>query len=212
DRGSRFGAGTHSGQGSRVCSTGTSEPARTTASRRASMADRSQDILKRSRPPRVEVLYTQPEVESPVPYLELPFVIGVLADLSGQPVGAPPPLAEREFVRIDRDDFGRVMARFAPRVAFGVPNRLTDIPDERLRVDLRCDAMEDFEPDRVAARVPVLNELLGIRRKLVELLCRMEGNDALEKLLAEVLDDTGKKSAILAALEPTGAAPPPAPP
>ena len=160
------------------------------------MADSYQDKLKRVRPPRVKIDY-KVETEGAEPILELPFVVGVFADLSGQPKEANKPIKQRKFTPIDRDNFNDVMARAAPRVAFRVPNKVGDKPDELLNVELNFKKMEDFEPARVVEQVPVLNELLQMRKKLTELLGKMEGNDALEKLLGDVLGNTEKSQALL---------------
>jgi type VI secretion system protein ImpB len=171
------------------------------------MAESYQDKLKRVRPPRVRIDY-KVETEGAEPILELPFVVGVLADLSGMPKEANKPLKQRKFVPIDRDNFNDVMARAAPRVAFRVPNRVGDNAEELLNVELNFKRIEDFEPAQVAEQVPILNDLLQMRRKLTELLSKMEGNDALEKLLGDVLGNTEKKQALLDALsKPSGDAP-----
>src|SRR5438105_1201228 len=144
------------------------------------MAESYQDKLKRIRPPRVKI-DNKVETFGMEPLLELPFVVGIMADLSGMPKEANKPLKQRKFVPIDKDNFKDVMSRAAPRVAFRVPNQVGDKPDELLNVELQFKSMEDFEPGRVAEQVPVLNELLQMRKKLVELLGKMEGNDALER-------------------------------
>ena len=159
------------------------------------MAESYQDKLKRVRPPRVRIDY-KVETEGAEPILELPFVVGVFADLSGQPKDANKPLKQRKFTPIDRDSFNDVMARAAPRVAFRVANKVGDKPDELLNVELNFKKMEDFEPGRVVEQVPVLNELLQMRKKLTELLGKMEGNDALEKLLGDVMGNTEKQQAL----------------
>jgi type VI secretion system protein ImpB len=163
------------------------------------MAESYQDKLKRVRPPRVRIDY-KVETEGAEPILELPFVVGVMADLSGQPKEANKPLKQRKFTPIDRDNFDDVLAKSNARVAFRVPNKVGDNPEELLNVELNFKNMQDFEPTRVAEQVPVLNELLQMRKKLTELLGKMEGNDALEKLLADVLGNTEKKQALLDAL------------
>lgn len=163
------------------------------------MADSYQDMLKKRRPPRVRIDY-KVETEGAEPILELPFVVGVLADLSGQPKEANKPLKQRKFTPIDRDNFNDVLARANARAAFRVPNRLGDNPDEQINVELNFKTMEDFEPARMAEQVPALNELLQMRKKLTELLGKMEGNDALEKMLGEVLANTEKKQALMDAL------------
>lgn len=163
------------------------------------MAEGYQDKLKRIRPPRVKI-DNKVETFGMEPLLELPFVVGIMADLSGMPKEANKPLKQRKFVPIDRDTFNDVMERAAPRVAMRVPNKVGDKPDELLPVELQFKSMDDFEPGRIAEQVPVLNELLQMRKKLVELLGKMEGNDALEKLLADVIGNTEKKQALLAEL------------
>jgi type VI secretion system protein ImpB len=163
------------------------------------MAESYQDKLKRVRPPRVRIDY-KVETEGAEPILELPFVVGVMADLSGQPKEANKPLKQRKFTPIDRDNFDDVLNKSNARVAIRVPNRLGDNPDELLNVELNFKRMEDFEPTRVVEQVPVLNELLQMRKKLTDLLGKMEGNDALEKLLGDVLGNTEKKQALLDAL------------
>ena len=163
------------------------------------MADSYQDTLKRVRPPRVRIDY-KVETEGAEPVLELPFVVGVMADLSGMPAEANKPVKQRTFAAIDRDNFNQVMARATPRVAIRVANKVGDKPDELLNVELKFNQLSDFEPGRVAEQVPVLNELLQMRKKLTELLGKMEGNDALEKLLQDVLGNTEKKQALLDAM------------
>jgi type VI secretion system protein ImpB len=166
------------------------------------MPDSYQDMLKTRRPPRVRIDY-KVETEGAEPILELPFVVGVVADLSAMSDQEKKALKQRKFVPIDRDNFNDVMARSAPRVAFRANNKLGDNPDELLNVELRFRSMEDFEPARIAEQVPALNELLTMRKKLTELLGKMEGNEALEKLLQDVLGNTEKKQALMSAMAPT---------
>lgn len=157
------------------------------------MSESYQDKLKRVRPPRVRIDY-KVETEGAEPILELPFVVGILADLSGMPADPLKPLKQRTFASIDRDNFNSVMSKAAPRLAFRVPNRLGGDPNEQLNVELKFNKLADFEPGRVAEQVPALNELLQMRNKLTELLGKMEGNDALEKLLKDVIDAHEKKA------------------
>lgn len=147
-----------------------------------------QHKLDRVRPPRVQITYDV-ETNGAMQKVELPLVVGVLAGLSGHPDEPLPPLKERRFVPIDRDNFNQVLAKAAPRLALKVPNRLTD-DNSKLGVELRFRHLEDFEPARVAEQVPPLCALLKLRRKLTQLLSKMEGKDKLERLLAEVLDGT----------------------
>src|SRR5207249_10081566 len=113
------------------------------------------------------------------------FVVGVMADLSGAPKEPLKALKERKVVSIDRDNFNDVLARATPRVAMKVQNKLTS-EDTKLAVELNFKHMDDFEPAKVAQQVPALRELLDMRGRLTQLLSKMEGNDKLEALLADV--------------------------
>jgi type VI secretion system protein ImpB len=135
------------------------------------------------------------EINGAMRKIELPFVIGVLADLTGQPKNAPPALKERRFVPIDRDNFNEVLKKMAPRLAMRVANQLTD-PNSKLGVELNFQHMDDFEPARVAEQVPPLKELLDMRQRLSQLLSKMEGNAKLEALLGDVLSNTEKALAL----------------
>ncbi|QDV67717.1 hypothetical protein Poly24_14210 [Rosistilla carotiformis] len=152
------------------------------------MSDSRQHTLDRVRRPRVQVTYdvdTGGALESK----ELPLVVGVMADLSGQPEVANAPLKERKFVPIDRDNFDDVLAKSNARVAARVDNKLTD-DNSQLSVALNFRSLEDFEPEQVARQVPVLRELLDMRTQLSNLLGKLEGNDKLEELLSEVLENS----------------------
>jgi type VI secretion system protein ImpB len=153
-----------------------------------------QHKLDRVRRPRVQITYDV-ETNGAMQKVELPFVVGVLADLSGQPKEALRPLKERKFTPIDRDNFNDVLAKAAARLAIKVPNRLTD-PDSKLAVELNFKNFEDFQPAQVAEQVPALKELLGVRQQLMHMLSKMEGNDKLEQLLGDVLTNTEKALAL----------------
>src|SRR3954451_7611860 len=141
------------------------------------MADSQQQALGRVRRPRVHITYDV-ETGGAMQKVELPFVVGVMADLSGQPREALRPLKERKFVNIDRDNFNEVLSRSTPRLALKVQNRLTD-QDTKLAVELNFKNMDDFEPARIAQQVGPLRDLLDMREKLNQLLTKMEGNDKL---------------------------------
>jgi type VI secretion system protein ImpB len=158
------------------------------------MADSQQKKVGRVRPPRVQITY-EVETGGAMKKTELPFVVGVIADLSGAPKEALKPLKERAFVNIDRDNFNDVLKKSAPRLAMKVQNRLTD-QDTKLAVELNFEHLEDFSPARVAAQVPALKELLDMRLRLTQLLSKMEGNDKLEQLLGDVLSNTEKALAL----------------
>jgi type VI secretion system protein ImpB len=153
-----------------------------------------QDWLSRNRRPRVQITYDV-ETGGAMKKVELPFVVGVLADLSAQPKQALKPLKERKAVFIDRDNFNDVLAKSGARLAIRVPNMLTD-PNSKVAVELNFKEIDDFEPARVAEQIPPLKELLDMRKELNQLLARMEGNDKLEQLLADVLSNTDKASAV----------------
>src|SRR5205823_7972484 len=155
------------------------------------MADSLQHKLDRVRRPRVQITYDV-ETNGAMRKIELPFVIGVLADLSGMPKEALKPIKERKFVPIDRDNFNKVMAKMEPRLALRVQNRLTD-ENSKLGAELTFKEIDDFEPARVAEQIPALKELLDMRHKLTQLLNKMEGNEKLERLLEQVLTNTDQK-------------------
>src|SRR3954453_7512019 len=121
-----------------------------------------QHKLDRVRRPRVQITYDV-ETNGAMQKVELPFVVGVMADLSAQPKEALRPLKERKFVNIDRDNFNDVMERSAPRLAMKVDNRLTGEGDSKLAVELNFKHIDDFEPARVAEQVPALKQLLEMR-------------------------------------------------
>jgi len=162
----------------------------------------SQDRQRLATPARVQIKYDV-ETEGEDPILELPFVIGVLADLSGMPAEAKKPMKKRPFTAITKENFNSVMAGAAPRVVMRVPNRITNTADQELNVELLFKTMADFDPGRVAEQVPALNEMLTMRRQLSGLLQKLDGNDELEKLLKEVIDSTDKLEALAAARAPS---------
>ncbi len=158
------------------------------------MAESLQHKLDRVRRPRVQITYDV-ETGGAMKKTELPFVVGVLSDLSGQPKVPLQPLKERKAVYIDRDNFNDVMTKAGTRLALRVPNKLTD-PNSKLAVELNFKHIDDFEPARVAEQIAPLKQLLEMRHELTQLLSRMEGNDKLEQLLADVLANTEKAVAV----------------
>jgi len=143
--------------------------------------------LTRVRPPRVHLTYDV-EIGGATEKREIPFVVGVMADLSGQPEAPLPPLKERKFVAIDKDHFDDVLGSINPRLAFKVENRLTE-DDNQLGVELRFNSMADFEPTAVARQVPALRKLLEIRTALHNLRSSLVGNDKLDSILQEIVKD-----------------------
>jgi type VI secretion system protein ImpB len=147
-----------------------------------------QHTLDRVRAPRVQITYDV-EIGDAIQMKEIPFVVGVLGDLSGNPDEPLPKLKERKFVEIDRDNFNTVLAGMKPRLAYRVDNKLTD-DDSKLGVELRFNSLDDFHPERVVAQVAPLRKLAEARRKLSDLLNKLDGNDKLEELLKEVMNST----------------------
>src|SRR5690242_3503308 len=131
----------------------------------------------RVRPPRVHITYDV-QVGDAIEKRDLPFVVGVLADLSGMPEKPLPPVAQREFVQVDRDNINEVMAKIGPRLAFKVQNRLTE-DDTKLNVELRFQNMDDFQPARIAQQITPLRKLLDLRNSLANLRSSLIGNDKL---------------------------------
>lgn len=153
------------------------------------MAESTQKKLERVRPPRVNITY-EVETGGAIVMKELPFVMGVLGDFTGQPTTPLPRLRERKFVEITPDNFDEVLAGMNPHVAFTVENRLSDAPDARkLNVDLTFKSLDDFSPDEVAKRVGPLNELLALRAKLADLRSKLQGNDKLDEILQATVRD-----------------------
>jgi type VI secretion system protein ImpB len=158
------------------------------------MAESMQHKLDRVRRPRVQITYDV-ETGGAMKKVELPFVVGVLADLSGQPKEALKPLKERNATFIDRDNFNQVMAKQGVRLALRVPNKLTD-PNSKLAMELNFKHIDDFEPAKVAEQIEPLKKLLDARQELTLLLSRMEGNDKLEQLLESILTNQDKAAAL----------------
>lgn len=165
-------------------------------------SESTQKKLDRVRRPRVQITYDV-ETNGALRKTELPFVVGVLADLSGQPKDALKPLKDRKAVSIDRDNFNDVMAKAAPRVAVKVDNKIAK-DDSKIAVELNFKNMDDFEPAKIAEQVGPLKQLLEMRNKLNQLLTKMEGNDKLEKLLNDVIGNTDKAQAMKNILQSEG--------
>jgi type VI secretion system protein ImpB len=152
------------------------------------MAESLQHKLDRVRKPRVHITYDV-EIGDAMEKRELPFVVGVLGDFSGNPSQPLKPLRDRKFIQIDRDNFNEVMARMAPEANFRVENTLADDGSE-LAVQLRFQSMDDFEPANVARQVEPLRKLLETRNKLRDLLTKVDLSQDLENVLEEVLEST----------------------
>lgn len=150
------------------------------------MADSSQKFIARNRAPRVQIEYDV-ELYGAEKKVQLPFVMGVMADLSGKPAQPLPPVADRKFLSIDVDNFNERLKAMKPRVAFQVPNTLTG--EGNINVDITFESMDDFTPAAIARKVDALNKLLEARTQLSNLISYMDGKSGAEELLAKVLQD-----------------------
>ena len=152
----------------------------------------TQHKLDRVRSPRVQITYDV-EVGGAIELKELPFVVGVLGDFTGQPADPLPKLKERKFVEVNPDNFDSVLEGMKPHLNFAVENKLSEAPDApNLKVDLSFKKLEDFEPANVARQVPPLKELLDLRTRLSDLRGSIQGNDKLEELLLDAVGNTEK--------------------
>ena len=154
------------------------------------MAESTQHKLDRVRKPRVHITYDV-ETLGAMEKRELPFVVGVLGDFSGNPTTPLKPLKERKFIQIDRDNFNEVMARMTPGATFRVENTLKGDGSE-LAVQLAFNSMDDFEPANVVKQVAPLKKLLDTRNKLRDLLTKVDLSPDLENVLEDVLESTDK--------------------
>ena len=157
--------------------------------------------LERVRAPRVHVTYDV-EVGDAIEMKEIPFVMGVLADLSGMPEEPLPRLKERRFIEITPDNFDDVLAKMNPRVAYTVENKLSDDPDAgKIGVELNFKSMDDFEPENVARQVKPMRDLLDLRTRLSDLVGSLQGNEKLESVLQEIAGDEDKLKQLQAELD-----------
>ena len=146
------------------------------------------DKLSRVRKPRVHITY-EVETDGASVQRELPFVVGVLGDFSGNPTTPLKPLKERKFVNIDRDNFHDVLAGAKPAVNLRVGDKLSGGEDAQLSVALKFRHLSDFEPEQVVKQVEPLRKLMEARQRLTELKSKLDGNDRLEDLLTKVLNN-----------------------
>ncbi|HLD96060.1 MAG TPA: type VI secretion system contractile sheath large subunit, partial [Alphaproteobacteria bacterium] len=163
------------------------------------MAESIQHKLSRVRPPRVQITYDV-EIGDAIEMKELPFVMGVLADLSGMAVEALPKLKDRKFTQIDRDNFTQIMEAIAPRLALAVPNLLGG-DAEKLSCELFFKAVDDFGPVEVLSQIPALKALYDSRSKLKDLQAKLDGNDALDGMLLKLGNDKDYQSKLKAEVE-----------
>ncbi|HYP63542.1 MAG TPA: type VI secretion system contractile sheath small subunit [Acidocella sp.] len=156
------------------------------------------DKLNRVRKPRVHISYNV-ETEGAQIERELPFVVGVMGDFSGDPTQPLRPMTERKFTQIDRDNFNDVMARMAPGLNLKVDNTLAD-DGSQMSVNLKFNSIEDFDPARVVEQVPALKSLLETRNKLRDLLSKADRSEELETLLEQVLQNNDELKTLSAQL------------
>jgi type VI secretion system protein ImpB len=162
----------------------------------------SQKFINRNRAPRVHIEYDV-ELYGAEKKIELPFVMGVMADLSGKPAEALPSVADRKFLEIDVDNFDERLKASKPRVAFSVPNTLTG--EGNLNVEMTFESMDDFSPAAVARKVDALNKLLTARTELANLLTYMDGKSGAEDLIGKLLNDPEMLKSLAAAPKPESA-------
>ncbi len=157
-----------------------------------------QQKLSRVRPPRVHITYDV-EIGGAIELKEIPFVAGVLGDFTGKPAEALPRIRDRKFVEIDRDNFNQVLAGMKPRLAFNVENKLSG-EASKLGIELKFNSIEDFEPDNLAQQVEPLRKLVEARKRLSDLRSKMDGNEKLETLLLDVIQNSGAQKQLSEAL------------
>jgi len=163
------------------------------------MAESTQQKLSRVRKPRVHITYDV-ETEGAMVQKELPFVVGIMGDFSGDPTEPLKPLRDRKFIQIDRDNFDDVMARTAPGLQFKVDNTLAN-DGSQLAVDLAFKKMEDFEPGAIVQQVEPLRKLMETRNKLRDLATKVDRSEALEGLLERVLQNADDLNALSSELD-----------
>jgi type VI secretion system protein ImpB len=164
-------------------------------------SESSTKFIERNRAPRVHIEY-ELFVDGAQKKIELPFVMGVMADLSGQSQEPLPPVAERKFREVDMDNFDKFMKDVKPRVAFAVPNALSENEGERLPIDITFDKMDDFSPEAIARKVEPLRKLLEARTQLSNLLTYMDGRVQAENLIEQLLADPALMKSVTSSAAP----------
>lgn len=167
------------------------------------MSGNSQKFIARNRAPRVQIEYDV-EIYGSEKKIELPFVMGVLADLSGQSKNEPVEVSQRKFLEIDVDNFDERMKALQPRVAFSVPNTLTG--EGQVMVDITFESLDDFSPASVARKVDALRQLLDARTQLANLQTYMDGKSRAEDLVRKLLSDPALMQSLASAPKPAASA------
>ncbi len=170
-------------------------------------SESSTKFIERNRAPRVHIEY-ELFVDGAQKKVELPFVMGVMADLSGKPAVALPPVAERKFREVDMDNFDKFMKDVKPRVNFAVPNAVSGVEGERLNIDITFDKMDDFSPEAIARKVEPLRKLLEARTQLSNLISYMDGRAQAENLIEQLLADPALMKSVMGTAKPAEEAPP----
>lgn len=158
------------------------------------MVESLQHKLDRVRPPRVQITYDV-EIGNAIVMKEIPFVMGILADLSGVPAEPLPKLKERKFVEIDRDNFNDIMEKIKPRLPLRVENKLAN-DDSHMSAELFFHTIDDFNPLNVVKQIEPLAKLYEARTHLKDLLTKLDGNDVLDALLQEIIQNTDQRDAL----------------
>lgn len=166
------------------------------------MPESTQKKLERVRPPRVHITY-EVEIGDAIELKELPFVMGVLADLSGNAAGSLPKLKDRAFVEVTPDNFNEVLKSVAPTLSYTVDDTLSGEPDKRRSVALKFESLDDFSPERVTRQVAPLRELLELREKLSDLRSRLQGNESFEEILQKTVQDANELARLKQETSPT---------
>lgn len=165
------------------------------------MATSSQKFIARNRAPRVQIEYDV-ELYGAEKKVQLPFVMGVMSDLSGKSEEPLPPVADRKFLEIDVDNFDDRMKSMKPRAAFSVPNTLTG--QGNMAVDITFESMDDFSPAAIARKVEPLRKLLEARTQLSNLMTYMDGKTGAEELISKVMQDPALLKSLASAPKPEG--------
>ena len=161
--------------------------------------EQGQKFIQRNRAPRVQIEYDV-EIYGSEKKVQLPFIMGVVADLVGKREEPLPPVAERKFLEIDVDNFDDRLKALKPRVAFAVPNALSG--EGNVAVDMTFESLDDFTPEAVARKVEPLRKLLEAREKLSHLLTYMDGKDSAEELIGKLLNDKALQQALAGGAKP----------
>jgi type VI secretion system protein ImpB len=166
--------------------------------------ENTQHKLDRVRSPRVQITYDV-EIGDAIELKELPFVMGVLGDLTGQPKNPLAALRERKFVEITPDNFDMVLKGMEPHLAYSVANKLSDAGDgAQLKVDLSFESLDDFAPENVAKKIPPLRDLLELRKRLSDLSGSLQGNDKLDEMLLDAVSNTEMRDKLRKEVESRG--------